>query len=42
MLEGRSDAQLRSLQRRVKEWRGVMAMKLVYAAFEEYAMEQRN
>ena len=26
------DAQLRTLQRRVKDWRGVMARKLVYAA----------
>ena len=26
------DAQLRTLQRRVKDWRGVMAKKLVYAA----------
>ncbi len=29
------DAQLRTLQRRVKDWRGVMARKLVYAASVE-------
>ena len=31
------DAQLRTLQRRVKEWCGVMAKKLVYAASDEPA-----
>ena len=36
------DAQLRSLQRRVKGWRGVMAKKLVYAAPVEPAPEQRD
>ena len=34
------DAQLRTLQRRVKEWRGVMAKKLVYAASDEPAPER--
>ena len=29
--------QLRTLQRRVKDWRGVMAKKLVYAASDEPA-----
>ena len=33
------DAQLRTLQRRVKDWRGVMARKLVYAAPVEPAPE---
>ncbi len=36
-----SDAQLRTLQRRVKDRRGVMAKKLVYTAFDEYAVEQQ-
>ena len=35
------DAQLRTLQRRVKDWRGVMAKRLVYAASDEPAVEQR-
>ena len=34
------DAQLRTLQRRVKEWHGVMATKLVYAASDEPAPER--
>ena len=34
------DAQLRTLQRRVKEWRGVMAKKPVYAASDELASER--
>ena len=37
-----SDAQLRTLQRRVKEWRGIMAKKLVYAAFDEPVLEERD
>ena len=36
-----SDAQLRTLQRRVKDWRGVIAKRLVYAASDEPAVEQR-
>ena len=36
-----SEAQLRTLQRRVKDWRGVMAKRLVYAAFDEYSVKQR-
>ena len=36
------DAQLRTLQRRVKDWRGVMAKKLVYAATDEPALEPRD
>ena len=37
-----SNAQLRTpLQRRVKDWRGVMAKSLVYAASDEPAVEQR-
>ena len=35
-----SDAQLRTLQRRVKDWRGVMAKKLVYAASDEPTLEE--
>ena len=35
-----SDAHLRTLQRRVKDWRGVMAKKLVYAASDEPASER--
>ena len=31
----------RSLQRRVKDWRGVMAKRLVYASYDERAVEQR-
>ena len=34
------DAHLRTLQRRVKDWRGVMAKKLVYAASDEPASER--
>ena len=37
-----SDAQLRTLQRRVKEWRGIMAKKLVYAACDEPVLEERR
>ena len=37
-----SDSQLRVLQRRVKEWRGVMAKKLVYAVPKEPALEPRD
>ena len=33
------DAQLRTLQRRVKDWRGVMAKELLYAASDEPASE---
>ena len=33
------DAQLRTLQRRVKDWRGVMAKGLVYSASDEPASE---
>ena len=36
------DAHLRTLQRRVKDWRGVMAKKLVYAASDEPASERRE
>ena len=36
------DAQLRTLQRRVKDWRGVMAKKLVYAAPDEPLLEPKN
>ena len=36
-----SDAQLRTLQRRVKDWRGVMAKRLVYTASDEPAVELR-
>ena len=36
-----SDTQLRTLQRRGKDWRGVMAKRLVYAASDEPAVEQR-
>ena len=36
------DAQLRTLQRRVKDWRGVMAKKLVCAAPDELLLEQRD
>ena len=36
-----SNAQPRTLQRRVKDWRGVMAKRLVYAASDEPAVEQR-
>ena len=37
-----SNVQVRTLQRRVMEWRGVMAKKLVYAASDDPAMEQRS
>ena len=30
-----SDTHLRTLQRRVQQWRGIMAKKLVYAAVDE-------
>ena len=30
-----TEAQLRTLQRRLKEWRGIMAKELVYAGTEE-------
>ena len=30
-----SEAQLRTMQRRVKEWRGIMAKELVYAGSAE-------
>ena len=30
-----TQAQLRTLQRRLKEWRGIMAKELVYAGTEE-------
>ena len=33
--------QLRALQRRVKDWRDIMAKRLVYAASDEHAVEQR-
>ena len=36
------DAQLRTLQRRVKDWRGIMARKLVYAAPGEPLLKQRD
>ena len=36
-----SDTQLRTLQRRVKGWRGAMARRLVYASSDERAVEQR-
>ena len=35
-----SDAQLRTLQRRVKDWRGVMTKRLVYTASDEPASER--
>ena len=35
-----SDAQLQILQHRVKDWRGVMAKRLVYAAYDDPAVEQ--
>ena len=35
------DAHLRTLQRRVKDWRGVMAKRLVYAASDESEVKQR-
>ena len=36
------DAQLRTLQRRVKDWRGVMAKELLYATSDESASEPRE
>ena len=36
------DAQLRTLQRRVKDWRGVMAKKLVYAASDMPTLEEAH
>ena len=36
------DAQLRTLQRRVKDWRGIMAKKLEYVAPDELLLEQRD
>ena len=30
-----TDAQLRTLQRRVQQWRGIMAKKLVYGSADE-------
>ena len=36
-----SDAQLRTLQRRVEEWRGDMTKRLPHAASDEPALEQR-
>ena len=40
--EGFSDARLRTLQRRVKEWRGVMVKKPVHAACAEPVLEERD
>ena len=34
-----TEAHLRTMQRRVKEWRGMMAKKLVYAATDEDSAE---
>ena len=34
-----TDAQLRTMQRRVKEWRAIMAKKLVYATPDEALAE---
>ncbi len=36
-----SGAQLQTLQRRLKGWRGVMARRLVYGSYDECAVEQR-
>ena len=36
------DAQLRTLRRRVKDWRDVMAKKLVYAAPDEPVLERKD
>ena len=36
-----SDGRLRTLQRRMKDWRDIMAKRLVYAASDEHAVEQR-
>ena len=36
-----SDAQLQTLQRRVKGWRSVMARRRVYGSDDECAVEQR-
>jgi hypothetical protein len=35
-----TDGQLRTLQRRVKEWRAIMAKKLVYACLEGYEAQE--
>ena len=35
-----SDAHLRTLQRRVKDWRGVMAKRLVYSTSDQPASER--
>ena len=37
-----SDAQLRTLQRRVKDWRRIMAQHLVYAGSDEPAPERSD
>ena len=34
-----SESQLRTMQRRVKEWRGIMAKELVYTGTEETCTE---
>ena len=34
-----TEAQLRTMQRRVKEWRGIMAKQLVYATTDETFVE---
>ena len=39
--QGRLYEDLRTLQRRVKGWRSVMARRLVYASSDERAVEQR-
>ena len=39
--QGRLYEDLRTLQRRVKGWRSVMARRLVYASSNERAVEQR-
>ena len=35
-----SDAQVRTLQHRVKDWRSVMVKRLVYDAFDKHAVER--
>ena len=37
-----SDAQLRTLQRRMKDWRRIMAQHLVYAGSDEPAPERSD
>ena len=37
-----SRSQLRTLQRRVKQWRGVMANKLVYASTEQSEIDEER